>query len=590
MEIILSNLSPIDVEYYSNSYVGGQNVTIKSSEDTIVRGGNVDANEKLKMDVGGNLLVESIQDTSKSESYTLGLSAGASKGKGSNSGSLGANFNISKGESNWVNQQTSLTGGSVDIYVENKTTLKGAVIASESGDLVLNTGSFEYSDIKDKDRSSSVGGGISVGGGESEKFNKEKNKLETTRDYRYSVSGDYSLRDKRQTNFATVGEGEIIVRDGNTDLSGLNRDVEIAQYETKAETGLEGSFRLDDVLVNRVGWVLNPKQAYEDIKGAGIESWEGLKEFGGDVAELYEKAGNYLEDGRFVTNEDRNFLDIIKKHEDKIEKGTADIPEKIEYYSAKWQLGILTKEESLFFEQAVIQFQQGLARNIANEAIAAWNVGNNTEKRELMVLLWKLDPAIAQETENYFEGQRNIARAEEAARRASIQAAEEAAEGVARQKALSSVIPNDGFDIKTLQVGLAGGFSFGYNISGSAGFAVSDNKNEAGNIYFYYTYGGGAETAIGAFVGVEVTASGNDSINNLKGGAVAYGVGYEKGPTFKIEDNKYLDGNSANSQTITIGAGTKFDGLFIKKPTTSGIITYTGIIKLEGQENPVHSY
>jgi tetratricopeptide (TPR) repeat protein len=411
-------------EYYSNSYVGGQNVTIKSSEDTIVRGGNVDANEKLKMDVGGNLLVESIQDTSKSESYTIGASIGGSKGSDSktntesHSVSVGANFNISKGESNWVNQQTSLTGGSVDIYVENKTTLKGAVIASESGDLVLNTGSFEYSDIKDKDRSSSVGGGLSLGISQTKGPN-EKGEIKTKNNVKYSVSGDYSLRDKRQTNFATVGEGEIIVRDGNTDLSGLNRDVEIAQYETKAETGLEGSFRVDDVLVNRVGWVLNPKQAYEDIKGAGIESWEGLKEFGGDVAELYEKAGNYIVYGHFVINKEVGshlFLDDYEKMVKNKEYVTTK--DTINYYMTKVLLGKeLTDLELIDFTEAMIKYQQGLARFIDNEARVAWNVGDNTKRRELRDMLWELDPAKGQELDNDVEGQRNIARAEEAARK-----------------------------------------------------------------------------------------------------------------------------------------------------------------------------
>ena len=49
MGITLSNLSPIDVDYYSNSYVGGTNVTINSSEDTVVRGGNVEALERLQL-------------------------------------------------------------------------------------------------------------------------------------------------------------------------------------------------------------------------------------------------------------------------------------------------------------------------------------------------------------------------------------------------------------------------------------------------------------------------------------------------------------------------------------------------------------
>jgi filamentous hemagglutinin len=136
--------------------------------------------------------------------------------------------NLSKSESKWVKEQTSLTGGKVDIDVEDKTTLKGAVIASthstgsgQAGDLTLETGSLEYSNIKDKDKSYSVGGGMDVG---------------TKSDKSY---GNYEFSDKKQTNFATIGEGTIIVKDSETDLTDLKRDITLAQYNTK-EGDLKG--------------------------------------------------------------------------------------------------------------------------------------------------------------------------------------------------------------------------------------------------------------------------------------------------------------------------------------------------------------
>jgi hypothetical protein len=57
-----------------------------------------------------------------------------------------------------------LTGGSVNIYVEDKTTLKGAVIASTDNDLNLDTGSVEYSNIFDSKKSHQYGGGVSGSG------------------------------------------------------------------------------------------------------------------------------------------------------------------------------------------------------------------------------------------------------------------------------------------------------------------------------------------------------------------------------------------------------------------------------------------
>ena len=175
--------------------------------------------------------MESLQDKYKSDSATMGESFGG----GGGSANVGVNFNLEKSSSKWVNEQTSLTaGGTVNIDVADKTTLKGAVIASDSADLTLATGSFEYSNIKDSDRSYNVGGGANIGG--------------SGKDINYSVNANYGFTDKRQTNFATVGEGTIIVRDTpadgtSTEMEGLNRDVTLAQYNTK-EGGLNVTVKL----------------------------------------------------------------------------------------------------------------------------------------------------------------------------------------------------------------------------------------------------------------------------------------------------------------------------------------------------------
>jgi len=177
------------------------------------------------MDVDGNLTVESVQDRSKNNSWTLGVSAGY----GADNTNGGINGNMSKGSSKRVAEQTSLTGGTVNIDVAEKTTLRGAVIASDTGDLTLATGSLEYSHIKDRNSSTNFGGGASA-----------HTESKTTTAGKGLDSASFGFSDSRQTNFATIGEGTITVRDtsatlgagGSTDLSGLNRDVSKAQYST----------------------------------------------------------------------------------------------------------------------------------------------------------------------------------------------------------------------------------------------------------------------------------------------------------------------------------------------------------------------
>jgi len=150
------------------------------------------------------------------------------------------------------------------------------VIASDTGDLMLDTGSFEYSNIKGNDRSYNVGGGVNAGSDSK------------------SVNATYGFTDKRQTNFATIGEGTIKVRDtsaslgaggssiGNTDeYSGLKRDVSKAQYNTK-DGGLQGGFIVDTATVNLIAHPENTvvntakavEQGYEAGKKTAIETTE----------------------------------------------------------------------------------------------------------------------------------------------------------------------------------------------------------------------------------------------------------------------------------------------------------------------------
>ena len=229
-------------------------------------------------------------------SHSLGLSAGYSEsedsdGKTTSSGNFGANFSVSSSTKKWVSEQTSLTGNSVNIYVENKTTLKGAVIAATSDDLTLDTGSFEYIHIKDKDISYNFGGGANAGANYTGKPDEKNNT--------WSVNANYGFSQNRQTNFATIGEGTIIVRDGETDLSGLNRDVTKAQYGT-VDIGLKGGFTVDS---STVALVTSPIKTITETYAALEKGYEGAKRTSADIyAEsiiIYEKAGNLISYGVF---------------------------------------------------------------------------------------------------------------------------------------------------------------------------------------------------------------------------------------------------------------------------------------------------
>jgi len=240
-----------------------------------------------------------------------------------------------------VNEQTSLTGGgTVDIDVEDKTTLKGAVIASTTGDLTLETGSLEYSNIKDKDKSYSVGGGMDVG---------------TKSDKSY---GNYEFSDKKQTNFATIGEGNIIITDEETDLTKLNRDLTVAQYNTK-EGGHKGGFTIDDATLELMS---NPekmvtdtldslKQGYEDAKGTTGKIVDEADNLKNQVSKLLfgESIGGVVDGG--IKNSDFTY--------NPPEAGSKEVNEKKEYLGKLINDLMIDKGYSQFDEEGnVISFNE----------------------------------------------------------------------------------------------------------------------------------------------------------------------------------------------------------------------------------------
>ena len=217
---------------HTNARIGaGETLALTSGQDTTVAGANLAAKD-VKMDVGRDLIVASLQDTSSSSSSNWDSGGSVTVGtlpdiggllgevaKSGPSASVGGGSGSSS--SAWVNGQTTILGSnSVDIRTEKNTDLRGAVIASANDNLKLDTGSLTFGDIQDKDSGSSTQAGVSGSLGKP---------LETA-----TVQADYQSHDKRQANRATIGKGEIIIRsDPAKGLEGLNRDLQKAQEITK---------------------------------------------------------------------------------------------------------------------------------------------------------------------------------------------------------------------------------------------------------------------------------------------------------------------------------------------------------------------
>lgn len=112
-----------------------------------------------------------------------------------------------------MQEQSGLVGeNKVDVTVGGNTDLKAGIIASKSKDLSLDTGTLTFSDLLDKDKSKNIGGGISIGGHLSGGGDKSAGKTNAG-DLSFTVEGQYAKKDKEGVTRATVGVGEIKIRD-----------------------------------------------------------------------------------------------------------------------------------------------------------------------------------------------------------------------------------------------------------------------------------------------------------------------------------------------------------------------------------------
>lgn len=223
----------------TNAHVNaGGNLTVITGGDANIEGAVVNA-DSANLNIGGDLTIVSTTNTGETSGEQW--SAGVSVSTGGGSVSVGSGQTT--GTTNWVDEQTGInTAGNLDIYVGGHTQLDGAYINSESGDLDLDTGTFDFSDIEGHNQYENyfvtVGAGFSgENDANSSQTNANTGVPEQSSGFNSSISGQYSSVDQEQINRATVGQGTITVRDNpEQDLDDLNRDIDLAQETTKDES------------------------------------------------------------------------------------------------------------------------------------------------------------------------------------------------------------------------------------------------------------------------------------------------------------------------------------------------------------------
>lgn len=168
-----------DTTWTPTTITAGNTLALQSGGDTSLVGAAGKA-EQIVADIGGDLLVQSLQDSSRydSEQSSVGFGASACV-TGCVVGSVSANAGTGKMHSEYdsVTQQAGLWAGDggFQVKVDDNTTLAGGVIASSQQAVAdalnsLSTGTLMVRDIENRaDYSASqiaVGGGVNFGGGD----------------------------------------------------------------------------------------------------------------------------------------------------------------------------------------------------------------------------------------------------------------------------------------------------------------------------------------------------------------------------------------------------------------------------------------
>ena len=153
----------------NNTHVNAANkVVIQSGGDTNLVGANVTAN-RVVADVGGNLNIESVQDTSQSAMHQESSGGGFSVSQGGGSASFFSQSGSASASYAGVNEQSGIHAGDdgFQINVAGNTGLKGAFIASDAdaSKNVLTTGTLTFSDIENSSSYEAQSSGFGVGGG-----------------------------------------------------------------------------------------------------------------------------------------------------------------------------------------------------------------------------------------------------------------------------------------------------------------------------------------------------------------------------------------------------------------------------------------
>ncbi len=161
------NADGSDVTHTNTHVEAGNQLTMTSGGDTTLKGA-VASGQQVTANIGGNLAIESLQDTSQYASKQQSIGGSITVGAGV-SGSISASkSNVNSNFASVAEQSGIQAGdGGFDVNVKGNTDLKGAVISSsdkaaQGGKNTLTIGTLTTSDIQNRAEASVESSGINL--------------------------------------------------------------------------------------------------------------------------------------------------------------------------------------------------------------------------------------------------------------------------------------------------------------------------------------------------------------------------------------------------------------------------------------------
>ncbi|CAA6806123.1 MAG: Putative large exoprotein involved in heme utilization or adhesion of ShlA/HecA/FhaA family [uncultured Campylobacterales bacterium] len=350
----------------TNTKLNANNINISTKGDLNIKGANLHSKDSSTIDIGGDLNFASVQNISSSKSKSSGISAGTSQNANGDTSGVNAGLNLSntKAYTKQTLKASITSNGALELNVAGNTALIGATIASidedgkDTGKLTFSTGSFEFMDLSDIERSSGMNFGLSANVGvdpNNPNGGTKDNSLDITHGsetLNYQNNSAY----KKSKTLATIGKGLFSVGGKNYTDTTLNRDTDNIQKNLFDLTRTQGD--IDLVIDNRLFSTEGRSEIKEDFKRTKILA-DSLADIIEDSVSLLSNQANgetsileHIETKQNFFTATKNFVNDPenKVNMETLQNGNASAEQKQQAYSAL--VGYISQEMGVTSTQA----------------------------------------------------------------------------------------------------------------------------------------------------------------------------------------------------------------------------------------------